>query len=434
MPRHGSAFWDKRAGCWASSALGELAYTKEGKAYRKKAFNRSLRHPTKDRLAAQRWVAEELERQAAGLVVAAELDFEAMTEIYLFEAERRLGPEAYDRTVEHLSRFGNWPSPGDPNRMDRRKARSITRGDGEQFRDAMLAQGCSESYVSDGLLKTLKACFRWAAEMEPGRHSGLPLPANPMTGLRGPTVPRRAFRRIDPEAVSRFIRWAWRRATKAGDGPNGIHARSAIVLLMTLRDTGARPKDLCVAEWDDWSLLPGGWGLLRLPAWKWKNGNKTGEDRIIAVPPHCARRIEAIRARPDRHATAIFTHRRPRGHRAANLGTAEAGEPWVWLDPERKRKGDTKMLQQWFNRLRTRGAAEGYPLPEGFRLYFNRSYYTTEARRRGVNDAALAKALGTSVRMLDRHYTDQDESDVLGVAMAAKRPITASPNASGSAG
>ncbi len=79
-------------------------------------------------------------------------------------------------------------------------------------------------------------------------------------------------------------------------------------------------------------------------------------------------------------------------------------------------------MQKWFNRLRAAGAEAGYPLPGGFRRYFNRSYFTTEARRRGVNDVALAKALRTSVRMLDWHSTDQDEADVLGLAKAARGP------------
>jgi integrase len=262
--------------------------------------------------------------------------------------------------------------------------------------------------------------------VEPGRFPGLPLPANPMAGLKGPPVPRRAPRKPDPVAVSRFLRWAWRRALAMGDGPNGVHARDAVVFLMTLRDTGARPKDLCVLEWDDWALSANGWGLIRLPSWKWKNGPKTGEPRIFAVPPHCARRIEAIRAREGRHPTRVFTHRKAR----QGGGDPLAGEPWVKLDHARKRKGDTKKLQKWFYRLRAAGAEAGRALPEGFRLYFHRSDFTTRARRLGVNDVALAKALGTSVRMLDRSYTDQDESDVMKVAQA----VHLTPPAGGSGG
>jgi hypothetical protein len=95
--------------------------------------------------------------------------------------------------------------------------------------------------------------------------------------------------------------------------------------------------------------------------------------------------------------------------------------------PRKEAEGGHQGAPEWFRRLREEGARAGRPLPEGFRLYFNRSAYTTEARRRGVNDVTLAKALGTSVRMLDRHYTDLDEADVLEVAKAAARPRTDGP-------
>lgn len=416
MPRPPGAFYDKRAGCWASSAIGELRTDRRGKIYRTKVFNRDLRHHTRDRVAAQSWVLSQLERLRTELAPAKDLTFAHVSEYYLQDAEARLGPEAYQRAVEHLDRFGNWPRGNDPNRMDMRLARTISRRDVETYRDSLLEAGLSPSYVADGLLKTLKACLRWAASVDTGRFPGLPLPAYTLTGLRGPTVTRRKQREVDPLKLSRFLRWAWRRACTMSGEVNGRHARSAVLLLMTLRDTGARPKDLCVAEWDEWTLRRDGWGLIRLPAWKWKNGKRTGEDRLIAVPPHCARRIEGLRHLEGGHPKRIFTHRRGRGHANAGIGSALAGEPWVMLDHQRRRTGDTKALQQWFNRLRAAGQAAGYPLPEGFRLYFARSYYSTEARRRGVNDVALAKAMGTSVRMLDRHYTDLDEDDVIRVA------------------
>lgn len=413
------ATYDSRAGCFCTSAIGELRTSPKGKQYRLKVWFRDLTHPTRDWAAAQARLHAELEKQAAAMRAAGDLSFEHLSELYLEAIEPRVQPETYDRANEHLERFGGWPDPGHPNRMDRRSVRAITRSDLEGFRDAMLAAGNSESYVAEGLLKTLRALFRWAHQHDAGKVVGLPIPANPTVGLKSPAVPRRRPRAIDPTAVSRFLRWAWRRALTMGDGPNGRHAQSAVVLLMTLRDTGARPKDLCVAEWSDWEPRSDGWAIVRLPAWKWKNGTKTGEERLIAIPPHCARRIAGIRALAGHHPTRIFTHRRGRGQAAKGIGTAEAGEPWVKLDHARKRKGDTKALQKWFNRLRKEAEAAGYPLPAGFRLYFNRSAYTTAARRAGVNDAQLARALGTSVRMLDRSYTDLDESDVLAVAMAA---------------
>lgn len=422
MPRKPKAFYDERAGCWASSAIGDLKVTPAGKTYRAKVFNLELTSKARDALAAQAWLHAELEAIEKAKRSSDDPTFAQVVEYYLEAVERRLAPETYDRRQEQLDRFGTWPRADDPQRFDLRLVRSITQGDGERYREAMIDAGNSASYIADGLIKSLKACLAWACSVEPGRFPGLPLAVNPFASLKGPTVAGRKVRKVDPRALARFVGWAWCRAVGA-PGLNGRFAKISVILLMTLRDTGARPKDLCVAEWEELRILADGWGLITLPPWKWKNGHLTGQDRIIALPPHCVHWIEWIRALPGRHETRIFTHRRGRGKAADGSGSASAGEPWVWLDPVRKRKGDTKMLQQWFKRLRTEGAAAGYVLPAGFRLYFNRSYFATGARRLGVNDVALARAMGTSVRMLDSNYTDLDESDVLGVAKhAAARP------------
>jgi hypothetical protein len=84
-----------------------------------------------------------------------------------------------------------------------------------------------------------------------------------------------------------------------------------------------------------------------------------------------------------RHPDRVFCHRRG-GATRRGLGTAEAGEPWVKLDHARKRKGDTKALQKVVPPAARGGARAGRPLPEGFRLYFNRS----DVHDRGAGVAA----------------------------------------------
>lgn len=432
MPRQAKAFFDKRAGCWASSAIGPVRFTKDGKSYRSKVFHKELTHPTKDALAAQAWVHSELERRRAALVPAGDLTFRQLTEFYLEDAERELGAEAYARRVEHLDRFGNWPGPDNPLRMDLRPVRRIASDDVKKFLADMLGAGNSESYVADGLLKSVKRVFRWASEVDPGRFHGLPIPTNPVAKVKGPEKPRRAARDVDPVAVRRFLQWLWRRARgmdardrKAGRRKinlKGRFARIATILLLCLRDTGARPKELCSAWWEDWQVRPDGWGILTLPWWKHKTGRKTRKPRVIAFPPHCARRIEWIRGLEGRHPDHIFTHRRNRGSAEAGEGSPWAGDPWVEVDAERRKViGNTKSLQKLVNRLRTEALAAKVPVGFDFRMYFNRSAYSTEAQRRGVPRAMLAEAMGTSERMLERHYTDANEADVLDVAKAVAR-------------
>jgi integrase len=206
---------------------------------------------------------------------------------------------------------------------------------------------------------------------------------------------------------------------------NGLQRRFAqisTILMLCLRDSGARPKELCVGWWGEWEKRPDGWSVLTLPWWKHKTGRKTGKDRVIALPPHCTRRIEWIRGLEGRHPDHIFTHRRGRGRVIEGETTAEAGDPWVAVDPTTKRIGNTKGLQKWFNRLRKEAIAAGIPIDPKFRLYFHRSSYSTEGQRKGVSRGLLADAMGTSERMLERNYTDLVEEDVLDVAKAvAKR-------------
>jgi hypothetical protein len=242
MPRLPGAFYDERAGCWASSAIGELRVTRAGKPYRAKVFNKELTHPTRDRMAAQAWVQARLEAFAGAVVPESDLNFEGLSECYLQAAEGRLGPEAYDRANEHLTRFGNWPSAADPSRMDRRPARLVTRQDAERFRDAMLEGGASPSVrggrAPEDAEGVLPLGLRGRAR---GSYPGSPCRPTRSPGWPIPRCRRRPPRRVDPVQVSRFLRWAWRRARGLGKGPNGAR-RASVVLLMTLRDTG-RPAE-----------------------------------------------------------------------------------------------------------------------------------------------------------------------------------------------
>src|SRR5262249_36732647 len=144
--------------------------------------------PKSDKAAAWAWLDQELNGQAAGVVRADGLTFRQLTEFYLEEAEKSLGAETYARRVEHLDRFGSWPAADNPRRMDLRLARSLTQEDVERFLRDCIASGCSASYVTEGLLKSLKACLSWASQVRPGRFPGLPLPLNPLAKMKGPAV------------------------------------------------------------------------------------------------------------------------------------------------------------------------------------------------------------------------------------------------------
>lgn len=442
MARPATVYWDKRKQAWATSALGEKKTGADGKPYRTKVYNREI--PKSDRAGAWAWLAAELKAREGAKPTAGSATCEQVVEWYLQDLEPTVTAETFARRDEHLDRFLMWPAEDDPQRMEIRDVRRVTRDDVTRFLRHCLENPMpwkkkdsaevkrerpnSESYISDGLLKSLKACFNWAASVEPGRFSGLPLAKNPLAGMRGPSVKRRQTRDVDPAAVDRFMAWCWERAEKMTGLPQRF-AKISTILLMCLRDSGPRPKELCSATWEEWLVRPDGWGVIMLAAHRHKTGKKTGKARVIALPPRCAELIEWIRLLPGRHPTHIFTHRRGRGQAQEGEGSPWAGEPWV-KDPE---KDNTKSLQKWFNRLLGEAKKDAVknsyaPLPDGFRLYWLRSAYSTEAQRRGVPRALLAEAMGTSERMLEKNYTDLVDEDVVNVAKEVARRIEPGKN------
>ena len=418
MPRQPGVHFDKRAGCWATSSLGEMRFTATGRGYRPKTYNRGLTHPTKDRQAARDWISAKLREKGEGAKVAGDPDLYQLAEWHLHDVEKVLSPKAYLVRAESLCRCLDWPGRDHPQRIGKIPAKKVCREDIRPFLAAMTELGRSDFYVRYSLLSAIKRLLSWATEVEPGRFPGLPLASSPLARIKWDSTPVRSRREVDPKVVGRFVRWAWREAM--GRGPKVRRfAQIQVILLQAMRETGARPKELLVAEWSEYRRFDDGWGLITLPAWKWKNGKKTKKERLIAIPPAVARRIEWIRSHPGHHPDRIFC-RRPGKDSEARGVDWDAGEPWVWIDPKTKRSGPSDSFQECFLRLRKRASLAGVPMPEGFRLYFFRSSYSTESQRRGVSRAELADSMGTSEAMLAKHYSDHDERDIMATAKRAR--------------
>ncbi len=418
MGRDPKVFWDSGRKGWTTSALGEVRTSKSGQVYRTKVTNREL--GSGQRKEAQAWLAAELARQEAAAAAAGvrvqdpgNPSFELVSEWYLQDGKgtRRLGAEAQARTAEHLRRFADYPGPRDPNRMGLLPIGRVAPDHLRAFVADLVAQGRSESYVMDGLVKSIRACCRWASRVRGGAYAGLPIAANPLAAYEPPPKPRRSHRAVNPAQIDAFFAWYWRRLRNF-HGASRRFRRIAGILLLALRETGARPKELCTATWDEWSLRPDGFGIITLPWRRWKNGKKTRQARLIVVKPRVARRIEWIRRQEGRHPTAIFTHRQGRtAGRPQGAAINRAGEPFV-ADYE---TGTTRELQNWFYRVRQQAIAAGVPIPPEFRLYWFRSLFSTESQRLGKNKAFLAKGMGTSEKMLELHYTDEEVEDVMSV-------------------
>lgn len=192
--------------------------------------------------------------------------FDEAADAFLREAlsSGRMMAEAHARSTEHVARFANFPPAGGKGRMGSLPVAQITPDQIQHFVSSLLDAGRSRSYVVGGILKTLRTFFNWTASVRPGSCPGLPLADNPIAQYKPPPKPRRAHRPVEAEQINAFFRWYWAKMRDTR-GVNRRFRRIAGVLLLALHCTGARPKELCTATWPDWSLLPDGWGVIRLP-------------------------------------------------------------------------------------------------------------------------------------------------------------------------
>jgi hypothetical protein len=251
------------------------------------------------------------------------------------------------------------------------KARSLRRpkgGDGAEPREA---KGCGPRRII-GILRSVNACFNWAASDIPGREPRRILPANPFRGLqvdrpvRGPRkLPTRAeFARFLRHARAEVEAWTpigvetkrcsgcVRTGRTSGPGCRRSHNRRAlfdraVLLLCRVQfHVGARPDELCRATrgevpipgttetvpgwepraWRD-PALDQWWGRIIVFA---KTTRVTGELRRITVPPTLSRAIERFLAR-GLHPERIFP-RLSRGGEGTWDSTALAGKVRPWRD------------------------------------------------------------------------------------------------------
>ncbi len=428
MPQQPGVFYDKRAKCWATNSLGEPRHIAKGpnagKMYRPRSYARHLTHPTKDRRAAEGWLNDQLETTATKLSPANNLTLDQIQEFYLHAVDGDLTPDSLNHRVEQLDRCLGWRGRGWAQTLGQRVAAEVTVDDIETMADALLAEGLSRSYVNDSLLRSLRRLFSWASDVKPGLYAGLPLKENPIAKFKSLVVPRRKLRVVSSNEAALFQKFLYKSALRE----SGLLRRFGLItahMIFALRETGARPKELCVAEWSELNVHADGWGTIILPDWKHKTGKKTGRERIVPLPPHVMRRIEWIRALPGRHEKFIFTHKRSQLCREE--GTPEAGQPWTWVNHEKKQCGTSQNLQGWFYRHRIAAEAAGLTMPKGFRMYWQRSRFSTHARLKGNAASQIAQTMGTSEKYIEASYSDFDEQNTLSIARLIQGRMNAKP-------
>lgn len=294
-----------------------------------------------------------------------------------------------------------------------RRASTLTTTDVTRFLNAKQAQRRKPNYLAK-LAGVVQAMLNWAADPQADRNPERLLPAgNPIRGMKAPTVPDSPERFADVKTLATFLRGWWRLTrTKKSKGRMRRYDRLTVLLIRCLIQTGARPGELCKAEWGDvdWEAARTSaghpFGRITLPPERWKAGKKTGKSRTVYLTPTLTRALRREFGRPDRHPTHLFWHVR----RREGVGDSE---PWT-----------SAALGARTRKVRRKLGAED----EGPNRIVNYLFRHTAASRglmRGLDPVTVAALLGTSPAMLAKHYGHILNSHLAGAAetlAGARRP------------
>jgi integrase len=241
----------------------------------------------------------------------------------------------------------------------------------------------------------VKAMTSWASRPIPGREPRIILKGgDPLAGYRpGISVPRPA-RYAEQADIRRFLRWAWGHARRqfadktSRLGKPIVRAESDrrfdrifVLMLHTMRLTGARPKELRTAQWADvdWSS-----STITLGVDRHKTGKKTGRERTVYLTAAVARILRSLERLPDRDPEWIFTHARG---------------PWA----------ETSAIDRKVREYRELAAAAGIEVAKvqgAGRMvpYLNRHAFITDAILEGGKTEDVAKVVGNSAAVIATTY------------------------------
>lgn len=254
------------------------------------------------------------------------------------------------------------------------------------------------------IMSLVKACLNWAAAPIAGRTPERIIPVNPLDKFSSPhtRVPSFPDRYAGRDEVEAFVAWVHKQADAMPPLMGRFEHRYAD-LVWTLYLTGARPLELCTAEWGDFNPQAqqfgnDWWGSIVLDWTRHKTGKKKRNNRVILLAPELVSMIEAYRT-TDHHPRWIWTHRRGAG----SLERFEDSDK-IWGDPWAR-----PALSSKTKNLRRLAMADGVPVKDvgdqRFNLYRLRHSRAAELLEATNDDVYLvATFLGTSVAMIEKTY------------------------------
>jgi len=406
MPRPAKVHWDARAACWRTDAGGKPTY-----------FRGIART---DRAAAESAFAGHLQALQAAVYNPIDPTVEQLAELFLHHAKAHSKPRTLQGHREMMLAWCDFPGADRPDRIGLRRARTIKASDLAAMEAAWRARGLSPHYRAR-LVRSIKACWRWAARPVEGRIPTRLVPENPLAEVPGVAIPDAPERYATRGELAAFLRFAWRRSEALSPANRRIN-RNLALMVRLMAHTGCRPGEARVIEWHEFHPAR---RVVVLPPEKWKVGERTGRARTIFLTPTLARAIAREGNREGRHPSHVFAHRRGegrgKGSRRGGLG------PW---DDKTLTKAVRKLRAEAIAEAAARKAADkpmrGLDLirdagDNRFVAYRLRHTFASDAIMGGATQVEAGAVLGTSARMIEKVYGKVLEKHAAKVAEAVSQ-------------
>jgi integrase len=419
MARPPRPYWHSRNGCWASG-VGEVS---EKTGRRKPVYFRGIakNQPGKAREALDAYIRA----RDALLISGADYTLDDLRTLYLSHSKAHAKPNTYHghRKVLRLVRAFRHKGKAYAERL----AREFTATDLDRIVQAWAAEGKRPTYIAR-MVASVQAVFNWASAPMPNREPERLIETNPLKGYSSPhcRIPDAPDRYADDAVLTKFLRWAWRRAR--GKGPlESRFDRMTTLLIRALTMTGARPEELCAAEWRDFEPRAvqdeagEWWGTITLDSTRWKSGGRLKRDRIVYLPPRIVSAILAIKRLPGRHPKFIWTHRRGPRADVRGSGSATHGDRW-------NSNAFSRKVKTWRREAITDGIALADEGALRLTPYLLRHNAARKILAKSEGDTYLTgKLIGTSAAMVQKVYGSSEEARLVGAASGLRLGKKAKP-------
>ncbi len=239
---------------------------------------------------------------------------------------------------------------------------------------------------------SLVAVLNWASKPRDDRPISKLIESNPIAGYQSPRIPYQGDRYAPSTEIDKFQEWVDSRAM-GKIGRRARFERMTALLIRVASETGCRPGELCVLQWEH---LKEEQRAIILPPRLHKTGRKTGKPRIIVLSRDLIARLQELRKDPHRHPTHVFTHQ---SGSLAGLTDDEARQGMPW--------NSTALAKKVLKLRRAAIKADVLQVDSGVQrmhLYRLRHTKITNDLQGGANAMDVAKMAGNSVKVIEDTY------------------------------